>query len=77
MRAVVAGTSWDNTAAKMHQLIQTTAPGNKAQRLSAASIADIAEAGANNVSPLPMSAAHKQAAGQAQNDEPVKAQAAE
>jgi glycosyltransferase involved in cell wall biosynthesis len=76
MRKVVAGTSWDKTAEAMHQLIQTTPPGNKAQRLSAASIADIAEAGANNVSPLPASA-RKQAAGQAQNDEPIKATAAE
>jgi glycosyltransferase involved in cell wall biosynthesis len=33
MRAVVAGTSWDNTAAKMHHLIQTTVPANKADRL--------------------------------------------
>ena len=80
MRAVVAGTSWDRTAAKMHELIQTTPPGNKAQRLSATSIADIAEAGANNVSSLPVSAAHKQAAAQAQAQEidaPKKAQAAE
>jgi glycosyltransferase involved in cell wall biosynthesis len=73
MRAVVAGTSWDKTAARMHELIQTTAPGNKAQRLTA----DATGIAANNVSPLPVSA-HKQAAAQAQeSDEPVKAQAAE
>jgi hypothetical protein len=35
MRAIVANTSWDKTAAAMHKLIQTTEPGNKAQRLTA------------------------------------------
>jgi glycosyltransferase involved in cell wall biosynthesis len=76
MRAVVAGTSWDKTAASMHELIQTTAPGNKAQRLTA-DAASVAGLAANNVSPLPVSA-HKQAAAQAQeSDEPIKAQAAE
>jgi hypothetical protein len=80
MRAVVAGTSWDLTAAKMHELIQTTPPGNKAQRLSAdaTSNADFAEAGAGKVSSLPVSAAHKQAV-QAQDvdQQRIKAQAAE
>ena len=35
MRAIVANTSWDKTAAAMHHLIQTTEPANKAQRLTA------------------------------------------
>jgi glycosyltransferase involved in cell wall biosynthesis len=33
VRAVVANTSWDKTAASMHHLIQTTAPSGNAQRL--------------------------------------------
>jgi hypothetical protein len=75
MRTVVAGTSWDKTAEAMHQLIQTTPPGNRAQRLSA-DLADIAEAG--NVSALPLSSAHKQAVKQVEIDaQPKKAQAAE
>ena len=31
MREVVANTSWDKTAARMHELISTTVPGNKAK----------------------------------------------
>ena len=73
MRAIVARTSWDNTANAMHQLIQTTQPANRAQRLKA-HLADIAEAGADNVSPLPV----KQAAPAVDVDQqPIKAQAAE
>jgi len=53
MRAVVAGTSWDNTAAKMHHLIQTATPGNKAQRLSA----PVVKAEADNEELLPVQAA--------------------
>jgi glycosyltransferase involved in cell wall biosynthesis len=75
MRAIVARTSWDITATAMHKLIQTTGPGNKAQRLTA-DRADIASAG--NVSALPLSAAHKQAAqAPAAGEQPKKAQAAE
>ncbi len=73
MRAIVANTSWDKTASAMHRLIQTTEPANRAQRLKA-HLADIAEAGAGNVSPLPV----KQPAPAALVDEqPIKAQAAE
>lgn len=36
MREVVAGTSWDLTATRMHELIKNTAPGNKVQRLTGA-----------------------------------------
>jgi hypothetical protein len=79
MRTVVAGTSWDKTAEAMHKLIQTTEPGNRAQRLNA-DATDIAGV-TGNVSTLPLSAAHKQAAQAAQSaeldEEPIKAQAAE
>jgi glycosyltransferase involved in cell wall biosynthesis len=51
MRAVVAGTSWDNTAASMHHLIQTTAPGNKAERLAAAKV-EVTPADAVDVLPI-------------------------
>jgi glycosyltransferase involved in cell wall biosynthesis len=34
MREVVAGTSWDKTAARMHELIENVEPGHKAQRLT-------------------------------------------
>jgi glycosyltransferase involved in cell wall biosynthesis len=51
MRAVVAGTSWDNTAASMHHLIQTTAPGNKAERLAAAKV-EVTPADAIDVLPI-------------------------
>jgi glycosyltransferase involved in cell wall biosynthesis len=75
MRTVVAGTSWDKTANAMHKLIQSTAPGNRAQRLAADgnTLADIAEAG-NKVSPLPVKTP---APAPAIDDEPKKAQAAE
>ncbi|WP_322400431.1 glycosyltransferase [Massilia luteola] len=58
MRAIVAGTSWNLTATKMHQLIQTTAPSNKAQRFIArAEEADFdAVVSAENVNPLPIAA---------------------
>jgi hypothetical protein len=63
----------------MHKLIQTTEPGNRAQRLNA-DATDIAGV-TGNVSTLPLSAAHKQAAQAAQSaeldEEPIKAQAAE
>jgi glycosyltransferase involved in cell wall biosynthesis len=76
MRAIVARTSWDITANAMHKLIQTTEPGNKAQRLTA-DLADIAEAG-DKVSTLPLNTVHKQVAQQAAIDkQPIKAQAAE
>jgi glycosyltransferase involved in cell wall biosynthesis len=79
VRAIVARTSWDNTANAMHKLIQTTEPGNRAQRLNA-DATDIAGV-TGNVSTLPLSAAHKQAAQAAQSaeldEEPIKAQAAE
>jgi hypothetical protein len=79
VRAIVARTSWDITANAMHKLIESTEPGNRAQRLSAdaGTQADIADAGAK-VSPLPLNTGHKQAAQAADLDaEPIKAQAAE
>jgi hypothetical protein len=57
----------------MHKLIQTTEPGNRAQRLNA-DLADIAEAG-GKVSTLPVKQSVAQAV--AIDDEPKKAQAAE
>ncbi|WP_313705582.1 glycosyltransferase [Massilia sp.] len=36
MREIVANTSWDKTAARMHELISTTVPGNKAKPAPAA-----------------------------------------
>lgn len=58
MRAIVANTSWHKTAAKMHELIQTTAPSNKAQRFIArAEDADFDDVvNAENVNPLPIAA---------------------
>jgi glycosyltransferase involved in cell wall biosynthesis len=74
VRAIVARTSWDITAEAMHKLIQTTEPGNRAQRLSAdaSNIADLAEGG--NVSALPVKQAAAQAAG---IEQPIKVQAGE
>ncbi len=58
MRAIVANTSWDKTAASMHHLIQTTAPSNKAQRFLAQTeeqdFDDVVNA--ENVNPLPIAA---------------------
>ncbi|WP_371765689.1 glycosyltransferase family 1 protein [Massilia sp.] len=58
MRAIVANTSWDKTAASMHHLIQTTAPSNKAQRfLAQAEQRDFDDVvNAENVNPLPIAA---------------------
>jgi glycosyltransferase involved in cell wall biosynthesis len=58
MRAIVANTSWHKTATKMHELIQTTAPSNKAQRFIArAEEADFDDVvNAENVNPLPIAA---------------------
>ena len=58
MRAIVAGTSWDQTASKMHHLIETTAPSNKARRFIArAEETDFdAVVSAENVNPLPIAA---------------------
>jgi glycosyltransferase involved in cell wall biosynthesis len=58
MRAIVANTSWDKTAARMHHLIETTAPSNKAQRFIArAEEADFDDVvNAENVNPLPIAA---------------------
>jgi len=58
MRAIVAGTSWDLTASKMHHLIATTAPSNRAQRFIArAEETDFdAVVSAENVNPLPIAA---------------------
>jgi hypothetical protein len=58
MRAIVANTSWDKTAAKMHHLMSTTAPSNKAQRFIArAEAADFDDVvNAENVNPLPIAA---------------------
>ena len=54
MRAIVANTSWDKTAEKMHHLIQTTEPDNKAARLlnPALDSADLDEVDADNVDAL-------------------------
>ena len=62
----------------MHHLIQTTAPGNKWERLTAAMEEPI-EAKAENVATLPVQTAQKAArsAMAADIDEPVQAQAAE
>jgi hypothetical protein len=50
MRDIVANTSWDKTASRMHELISTTAPGT-ARSAAAAAL----EAGtASRVSPLPV-----------------------
>ena len=64
MRAIVANTSWDKTAASMHHLIQTTAPSNKAQRFIArAEEADFDDVvSAENVNPLPIAALAARAA---------------
>jgi len=58
MRAIVAGTSWDLTASKMHHLIATTAPSNRAQRFIARAEATDFDAvvSAENVNPLPIAA---------------------
>jgi protoporphyrinogen oxidase/glycosyltransferase involved in cell wall biosynthesis len=57
MRKIVAGTSWDKTAARMHHLIRTTAPRNKAQRpIPAAASSTVAGA---TVNPLPLVGAQK------------------
>ena len=58
MRAIVANTSWDKTAASMHHLIRTTAPSNKAQRfLAQAEEQDFDDVvNAENVNPLPIAA---------------------
>jgi protoporphyrinogen oxidase/glycosyltransferase involved in cell wall biosynthesis len=55
MRSIVAGTSWDQTAARMHELIRTTSPGNKALRLAGAALDTVAP----NVNPLPVHGASK------------------
>jgi protoporphyrinogen oxidase/glycosyltransferase involved in cell wall biosynthesis len=57
MREIVAGTSWDKTASSMHELIRSTAPGNKAQRLTAAA----ADGASAKVNPLPVQKAGKSA----------------
>lgn len=64
MRAIVAGTSWDLTASKMHHLIETTAPSNKARRFIArAEETDFdAVVSAENVNPLPIAALAARAA---------------
>jgi protoporphyrinogen oxidase/glycosyltransferase involved in cell wall biosynthesis len=55
MREIVAGTSWDKTAARMHHLIENTAPGHKAPRPVPA---NDPLAGAK-VNPLPLQGAQK------------------
>jgi glycosyltransferase involved in cell wall biosynthesis len=53
MRKVVANTSWDKTANAMHEIIQSTQPSNKAERLHAANV----EVSANDaVEVLPVAA---------------------
>lgn len=53
MREVVANTSWDKTAARMHELISTAVPGNKARPAPVATEAVVA----NRAEPLPVQAA--------------------
>ncbi|WP_312553459.1 glycosyltransferase [Massilia sp.] len=53
MREIVANTSWDKTAARMHELISTTVPGNKAKPVPASADAVIAA----RKEPLPVQAA--------------------
>jgi len=79
MRAVVAGTSWDKTAAQMHHLIQTTTPGNKFEKLLAAMEEPVEGASAGNVATLPTAQKAAQARTQVADldDQPVKVQAAE
>ena len=80
MRAIVARTSWDKTAAQMHELIQTTAPGNKWERLTAARWKPRAKSSADNVSTLPLQAQKAAQAARAQSrisTRPKQAQAAE
>jgi protoporphyrinogen oxidase/glycosyltransferase involved in cell wall biosynthesis len=55
MREIVAGTSWDKTAAHMHHLIENTAPGHKTPRPAPA---NDPLAGAK-VNPLPLQGAQK------------------
>jgi len=53
MREVVANTSWDKTAARMHELISTAVPGHKARPAPVATEAVIEK----RVEPLPVQAA--------------------
>ncbi len=53
MRDIVAATSWHLTASRMHELIQTTAPGGKAQRPAAPA----ADSHAAKVNALPVQGA--------------------
>jgi len=71
VRAVVANTSWDKTASRMHQLIQTTAPGNQAKRLLNPAAEDLAGVDTANVDALPVAASATRVAAQ-----DAKAQAA-
>ena len=59
MRDIVANTSWDKTAARMHELIQTTVPSNKAAHLLNPTMdrADLAGVDADNVDALRIPAA--------------------
>lgn len=53
MREVVANTSWDKTAARMHELISSAVPGRKVRQVPAAAEAVVA----NRAEPLPVQAA--------------------
>lgn len=53
MREVVANTSWDKTAARMHELISSAVPGRKVRQAPAAAEAVVA----NRAEPLPVQAA--------------------
>jgi hypothetical protein len=57
MREVVAGTSWDRTARRMHELISSAVPGNKAQRMLAPSVPEEMEAGVANSDVTPVKTA--------------------
>jgi glycosyltransferase involved in cell wall biosynthesis len=67
MRKVVANTSWDKTANAMHEIIQSTQPSNKAERLNAANV-DVTANDAVDV--LPVAANQKTAR---VNDTPAQA----
>ncbi|MDB5745821.1 MAG: glycosyl transferase, partial [Massilia sp.] len=55
MRDIVANTSWDKTASRMHELISTTAPGNRSRA------AAVLEAGNARVAPVTAKAQTKAA----------------
>jgi len=55
MRDIVAGTSWDKTAGRMHELIVSTTPASQTQRVSASA----SDASGAKINPLPVQSAQK------------------